>query len=116
LTENNRNGLWKGAIEDNMLSAALSPNAFNGYVNSIKISPTEDKLVLVFRKLDDSRSMLLFLDTKPGGFNRSDYGDETDATPSVRGFNYFNNKYFDSYFQADFVLLFQRTMGDKLFC
>jgi hypothetical protein len=28
---------------------------------------------------------------KPGGFNRSDYGDETDATPSVRGFNYFNN-------------------------
>jgi hypothetical protein len=34
--------------------------------------------------------MLLFLDTKPG-FNRSDYGDETDATPSVRGFNYFNN-------------------------
>jgi hypothetical protein len=24
--------------------------------------------------------MLLFLDTKPGGFNRSDYGDETDAT------------------------------------
>jgi hypothetical protein len=35
--------------------------------------------------------MLLFLDTKPGGFNRSDYGDETDATPSVRGFNYFNN-------------------------
>jgi hypothetical protein len=45
LTENNRNGLWKGA-EDNMLSAALSPNAFNGYVNSIKISP-EDKLVLV---------------------------------------------------------------------
>jgi hypothetical protein len=26
--------------------------------------------------------------TKPGGFNRSDYGDETDATPSVRGFNY----------------------------
>jgi hypothetical protein len=32
-----------------MLSAALSPNAFNGYVNSIKISPTEDKLVLVFQ-------------------------------------------------------------------
>jgi hypothetical protein len=51
LTENNRNGLWKGAIEDNMLSAALSPNAFNGYVNSIKISPTEDKLVfLVFQE------------------------------------------------------------------
>jgi hypothetical protein len=45
---------------------------------------------------------MLFLDTKPGGFNRSDYGDETDATPSVRGFNYFN-KYFDSYFQADFL-------------
>jgi hypothetical protein len=46
-----RNGLWKGAIEDNMLSAALSPNAFNGYVNSIKISPTEDKLVLVFQEI-----------------------------------------------------------------
>jgi hypothetical protein len=34
-----------------MLSAALSPNAFNGYVNSIKISPTEDKLVLVFQEI-----------------------------------------------------------------
>jgi hypothetical protein len=64
-----------------MLSAALSPNAFNGYVNSIKISPTEEvSFFWYFRKLDDSRSMLLFLDTKPGGFNRSDYGDETDAT------------------------------------
>jgi hypothetical protein len=71
-----------------MLSAALSPNAFNGYVNSIKISPTEDKLVfLVFQEIGQCRYVL---DTKPG-FNRSDYGDETDATPSVRGFNYFNN-------------------------
>jgi hypothetical protein len=48
LTDNN---YGKGAMEDNMLSAALSPNAFNGYVNSIKISPTEDKLVLVFQEI-----------------------------------------------------------------
>jgi hypothetical protein len=61
---------------------------------------------------------MLFLDTKPGGFNRSDYGDETDATPSVRGFNYFNNNpsIFDSYFQADFCLAISTDDGDKLFC
>jgi hypothetical protein len=51
--------------------------------------------------------MLLFLDTKPGGFNLSDYGDEAISTPSVRGFNYFNNNpgTFDSYFQADYCLV-----------
>jgi hypothetical protein len=61
---------------------------------------------------------MLFLDTKPGGFNRSDYGDETDATPSVRGFNYFNNNpsILILISKLIFVLLFQRTMGDKLFC
>jgi hypothetical protein len=36
----------KGAMEDNIFSAPLSPNASNGYINSIKISPREDKLVL----------------------------------------------------------------------
>jgi hypothetical protein len=42
-------------------------------------------------KIENNKSMLLFLDTKPGGFNLSDYGDEAISTPSVRGFNYFNN-------------------------
>jgi hypothetical protein len=61
--------------------------------------------------------MLLFLDTKPGGFNRSDYGDETDATPSVRGFNYFNNNpsILILISKLIFVLLFQRTMGTNYF-
>jgi hypothetical protein len=40
----------KGAMEDNIFSATLSPNASNGYVNSIKISPTEDKLVVLQEK------------------------------------------------------------------
>jgi hypothetical protein len=58
-------------------------------------------------KIENNKSMLLFLDTKPGGFNLSDYGDEAISTPSVRGFNYFNNNpsTFDSYFQADYCLV-----------
>jgi gliding motility-associated-like protein len=97
----------KGSMEDNVLSAPLSLNASNGYINSIKISPAEDKLVLgIAGKLDDNRSMLLFLDTKPGGFNLSNYGDELGVSNSVKGFNYFNNNpsTFDSYFQADYCL------------
>jgi gliding motility-associated-like protein len=97
----------KGAMEDNAFSAALSSNALNGYINSIKISPTEEKLIFgITGKLEINRSMLLFLDTKPGGFNLSNYGDESNVSPSVRGFNYFNNNpsSFDSYFQADFCL------------
>jgi hypothetical protein len=61
------------------ISAALSPNAFNGYVNSIKISPTEDKLVGISGNWMTVEVCCYFW-TKPGGFNRSDYGDETDAT------------------------------------
>jgi gliding motility-associated-like protein len=104
----------KGAMEDNNLSAPLSVSAASGYVNSIKISPTEDKLVFgISGKLESNRSMLLFLDTKPGGFNVSNYGDEVDAVPSVRGFNYFNNNpsTFDSYFQADFCLAISTDDG-----
>jgi gliding motility-associated-like protein len=98
----------KGALEDNILSAPLSSSASDGYVNSIKISPTEDKLVFgIAGKLESNKSMLLFLDTKPGGFNFSnDYGDEPSDSRSVRAFNYFNNNRnsFDAYFQADFCL------------
>ncbi|SHN22074.1 immunoglobulin domain-containing protein, partial [Flavobacterium xinjiangense] len=104
----------KGALEDNVLSAPLSLNALGGYINSIKISPTEDKLVFgIAGKLDNNRSMLLFLDTKPGGFNLSNYGDEANIIPSVKGFNYFNNNpsTFDSYFQADYCLAISTDNG-----
>jgi gliding motility-associated-like protein len=104
----------KGAMEDNNLSAPLSVTAASGYVNSIKISPAEDNVIFgISGKLESNRSMLVFLDTKPGGFNVSNYGDEADAIPSVRGFNYFNNNpsTFDSYFQADFCLAISTDDG-----
>jgi hypothetical protein len=40
-------------------------------------------------KLNADRSALLFLDTKPGGFNVGNYGDEAFVNPSVNGFNFF---------------------------
>ena len=104
----------KGPMEDNMLSAPLSLNASNGYINSIKISPTEKNLVFgIAGKLGTNKSMLLFLDTKPGGFNLSNYGDEANSIPSVKGFNYFNNNpsIFDSYFQADYCLTISTDDG-----
>jgi gliding motility-associated-like protein len=104
----------KGSMEDNILSASLSSNAVNGYINSVKISPTENKLVFgIAGKLDNNRSLLLFLDTKPGGFNLSNYGDEVNVIPSVKGFNYFNNNpsSFDSYFQADYCLAISTDDG-----
>ncbi|MDI6047823.1 gliding motility-associated C-terminal domain-containing protein [Flavobacterium yafengii] len=104
----------KGPMEDNNLSAALSSNASTGYINAIKISPTEDKIVFgIPGKLGNNRSMLLFLDTKPGGFNLANYGDETNVIPSVKGFNYFNNNpsTFDSYFQADYCLAISTDGG-----
>jgi gliding motility-associated-like protein len=108
----------KGAMEDNFFSAPLSLNALNGYINSVKISPTEDKLVFgIAGKLDNNRSMLLFLDTKPGGFNLSNFGDETNVIPSVKGFNYFNNNpsTFDSNFQADYCLAIATDNGGTNF-
>ncbi|MDI5950889.1 gliding motility-associated C-terminal domain-containing protein [Flavobacterium yafengii] len=104
----------KGPMEDNNLSAALSSNASTGYINAIKISPTEDKIVFgIPGKLENNRSMLLFLDTKPGGFNLANYGDEANVIPSVKGFNYFNNNpsTFDSYFQADYCLAISTDNG-----
>ncbi|MDI6034597.1 gliding motility-associated C-terminal domain-containing protein [Flavobacterium sp. LB2P84] len=104
----------KGLMEDNNLSAALSPNASTGYINGIKISPTENKIVFgIPGKLENNRSMLLFLDTKPGGFNLANYGDEANVIPSVKGFNYFNNNpsTFDSYFQADYCLAISTDNG-----
>ncbi|MFV8340001.1 gliding motility-associated C-terminal domain-containing protein [Flavobacterium sp. LB3P21] len=97
-----------GALEDNFLSAPLSVNASSGYVNSLKISALEDKVVLgIAGKVLNNRSILLFLDTKSGGFNVSNYGDEADGDPLVRAFNIFNNNpsTFDSYFQADYCLV-----------
>ncbi|MFV8373541.1 gliding motility-associated C-terminal domain-containing protein [Flavobacterium sp. LB2P74] len=97
-----------GALEDNFLSAPLSANASTGYVNSLKISAMEDKVVLgISGKVLNNRSILLFLDTKNGGFNISNYGDEADSDPLVRAFNIFNTNpsTFDSYFQADYCLV-----------
>jgi hypothetical protein len=54
--------LWK-----TISSAPLSPNASNGYINSIKISPED--VGFGAGKIENNKSMLLFLDTKPGGFN-----------------------------------------------
>ena len=103
----NENAWGKGAVEDNILSATLSPKAMQGYINAVKISPTEYKLVFgISGKLEGNRSILLFLDTKPGGFNISNYGDETNLVPTAKGFNFFNDNpsTFDSYFQADYCL------------
>ncbi|WP_338646306.1 gliding motility-associated C-terminal domain-containing protein [Flavobacterium sp. KS-LB2] len=97
-----------GALEDNFLSAPLSANASTGYINSLKISALEDKVVLgIAGKVLNNRSILLFLDTKNGGFNISNYGDEAGSDPLVRAFNIFNNNpsTFDSYFQADYCLV-----------
>ncbi|MFV8467359.1 gliding motility-associated C-terminal domain-containing protein [Flavobacterium sp. LB1P62] len=104
-----------GALEDNFLSAPLSANASTGYINSLKISSSEDKLVFgVAGKVLDNRSLLLFLDTKSGGFNISNYGDETNSDPLVRSFNIFNNNpsTFDSYFQADYCLVISTDAGE----
>ena len=104
-----------GVLEDNGLSAALSVNASTGYVNSLKISPTEDKLVFgIAGKLLNYRRVLLFLDTKPGGFNVSNYGDENGSLPSVRAFNFFNDNpsTFDSYFAADYCIAIATDAGE----
>ncbi|MBX9889629.1 MAG: hypothetical protein K2Y30_17065, partial [Flavobacteriaceae bacterium] len=104
-----------GPFEDNVLSAALSPSAVDGYLTSIKISGTEDKLFFgLTGKLNANRSALLFLDTKPGGFNVGNYGNEaTSANPSVNGFNYFNTNpsTFDSYFLPDYCLAISTKDG-----
>ncbi|WP_035668274.1 gliding motility-associated C-terminal domain-containing protein [Flavobacterium sp. 83] len=104
-----------GALEDNFLSAPLSVNASTGYINSLKISASENKLVLgISGKVLNNRSILLFLDTKAGGFNVSNYGDELDSDPLVRSFNLFNNNpsTFDSYFQADYCLVISTDAGE----
>ena len=96
-----------GPVEDNVLSAPLSVSATNAYVNSLKISPEENNLVLgLGGKIDKNSSLLLFLDTKAGGFNTSNYGDVISGS-TMKGFNYFNNNpsTFDSYFQADYCLV-----------
>lgn len=104
-----------GAMEDNVLSASLSPAAVDGYINSIKISPAENELVFgIAGKLNNNRSLLLFLDTKPGGFNVSNYGDEPLlGTPLVKAFNLFNNNpsTFDRDFFADYCLAISTDDG-----
>jgi gliding motility-associated-like protein len=103
-----------GAFEDNGLSAVLSPNAIDGYLTSVKIVGTEDELVFgLTGKLSADRSVLLFLDTRPGGFNVGNYGDEAIINPSVNGFNYFNNNpsTFDSYFLPDYCLAISTKDG-----
>jgi gliding motility-associated-like protein len=104
-----------GPMENNVLSASLSVNAAGGYINSVKISPTEDKLVFgIAGKLINYRRVLLFLDTKSGGFNVSNYGDENGSLPPVRAFNYFNNNpsTFDSYFGADYCIAIATDGGE----
>lgn len=112
LTEN----AWgTGVLEDNALSASLSGNASNGYINALKLSPTEDKLVFgIAGKALNYRRIMVFLDTKPGGFNVSNYGDENGSLPDVRAFNYFNNNpsTFDSYFTADYCIAIATDTGE----
>ncbi|TDD99056.1 hypothetical protein, partial [Flavobacterium sandaracinum] len=105
-----------GALEDNFLSAPLSASANTGYINSLKISPAEDKLTFgITGKVLSNRRILLFLDTKSGGFNISNYGDELGSIPVVNAFNYFNNSpsTFDSYFQADYCLAIGTDLGEN---
>jgi|GEM_PF-6825182 len=109
------NAWGTGALEDNVLSASLSGNAASGYINALKISPTEDKLVFgIAGKALNYRRIMVFLDTKPGGFNVSNYGDENGSLPDVRAFNYFNNNpsTFDSYFSADYCLAIATDAGE----
>ncbi len=104
-----------GSLEDNFLSAPLSANATTGYINSLKISASEDKLVFgLAGKVLNNRSVLVFLDTKSGGFNISNYGDEVNSDPLVRSFNLFNNNpsTFDSYFQADYCLVISTDVDE----
>ncbi|HEU4791531.1 MAG TPA: hypothetical protein VFS71_17720, partial [Flavobacterium sp.] len=112
LTEN----AWgTGPLEDNVLSATLSGLAANGYINALKISPTEDKLVFgIAGKAINYRRIMIFLDTKAGGFNVSNYGDENGSLPDVRAFNYFNNNpsTFDSYFTADYCIAIATDAGE----
>ena len=111
----NENAWGTGSYEDNTQSAALSTNARNGYINSLRITPTEDKLVFgITGKLINYRRVLVFLDTKPGGFNVSNYGDENGSLPSVRAYNFFNNNpsTFDSYFEADYCLAIATDIGE----
>jgi gliding motility-associated-like protein len=96
-----------GPLEENVFSAAVSSNASNAYVNALKVSPEENKVIFgLAGKVSKDKSLLVFLDSKAGGFNKSDYGDVL-GVPSIRGFNYFNNNpsTFDSYFQADYCLV-----------
>ncbi|MDD2822205.1 MAG: hypothetical protein PHW29_13180, partial [Flavobacterium sp.] len=102
-------------MEDNFLSAALSTNASGGYLNSIKISPTENKLVFgIAGKLINNRSILLFLDTKSGGFTLSDYGTDGDPLAQFKAFNLFNKNpsTFDSYFAADYCIAITTDAGE----
>lgn len=106
------------ALEDNFLSAPLSVNALGGYINSIKISPTEDKLVFgIAGKIINNRKILLFLDTKSGGFNISNYGDENGSLPLINAFNFFNDNpsTFDSYFTADYCIAISTDVSETTF-
>ncbi|PKH67544.1 hypothetical protein CXF59_06395 [Flavobacterium sp. ALD4] len=98
----------KGLAEDNVQSASLSPGAVNSYINGIKISPSEKELVFGLPgNLQNGGSILLFLDTKPSGFNLVNFGDVSSISSTVRGFNFFNDNpsTFDSYFEADYCLV-----------
>ena len=96
-----------GPLEDNLLSAQLSSNAASAYINGLKVSPEEDKIVIgISGKITKDKSLLLFLDSKTGGFNVSNFGDVVGSS-NAKAFNYFNNNTstFDSYFQADYCLV-----------
>jgi gliding motility-associated-like protein len=101
-----------GSLEDNALAAPLSSTANNAYINSIKISATEKNLVFgLSGRLEGNGTLLLFLDTKPGGFNLSNFGDVASSSLTVRGFNSFNNTLnrFDSYFSADYCIVISQN-------
>jgi hypothetical protein len=59
-----------------------------------------------------------FLDTKPGGFNLSNYGDELGVSNLLKDLIILiiTQVFFDSIFKPIIVWLFQQMIGHKLFC
>ncbi len=114
----NETAWGKGPMADNSFSAPLSTGALNGYVNSVNICATNDKINLgIAGKLGNNKSLLIFLDTKPGGFSSANYGDENGPAPLVNAYNYFNNNSstFDDKFFADYCLAISSGDGGVTF-
>ncbi|MCF6142228.1 gliding motility-associated C-terminal domain-containing protein [Flavobacterium sp. K77] len=105
----NERAFGTGPLEDNGLSSPLSSSSVNAYVNAVKIASEESNIIFaVPGKVTSNNSLLLFLDTKPGGFSTTNFADVVDGSGSVKAFNFINDNSnaFDSYFEADYCLVF----------